>query len=340
MSVPIDLSDNTNRWGAPPAASAALRDAAAQPMRYPEMYADTLKAAIAAHHGTTPERVSTGAGSDGVLGAAIRALTRAGDTVVSAEPTFAIPALLAEAHGTHVVAVARDVAYGVRPAALVGAGARLIYLCTPNNPTGTATPRARIATLARSTDAVVLIDEAYADFAEEDYASLALERDNVLVVRTMSKAFGLAGARVGYAIGSPALIARLERTRGPYAVSAGGAAAATAALREDLGWVRDRARHAIAARQRLSAELRSRGLEPAPSSANFVFVAMARATVVADAMRSEGVLVRTFTGLPPVSPALARAGGDALRITVGPESEMERALDALDNAMRAVTLCA
>jgi histidinol-phosphate aminotransferase len=275
-----------------------------------------------------------------VLSAAIRALTRAGDTVACAEPTFSIPALLARAHGARVATVAVDADYAVSPAALAATRARLIYLCTPNNPTGTATAGARIAALARSTEAVVLIDEAYADFAEEDNTALALERDNVLVVRTMSKAFGLAGVRVGYAIGSPALIARLERARGPYAVSAGGAAAATAALREDLAWVRERARYAVTARQRLSADLRSRGLEPAPSSANFVFVPMARAAAVAEAMQSRAVLVRAFTTLPRVSPALARTDGDALRITVGPENEMARALDALDNAMRAVTACA
>jgi histidinol-phosphate/aromatic aminotransferase/cobyric acid decarboxylase-like protein len=149
----------------------------------------------------------------------------------------------------------------------------------------------------------------------------------------MSKAFGLAGLRVGYAIGVPALVAEVEKSRGPYKVNALAERAALAALTEDMAWVRKHVAAAIDSRARLTAALQEMGLEPIDSQSNFVLVPLAQASTVTTRMRALGVAVRPFQGLPAVSPALRTSGGDALRISVGPWSAMETALDALRTAL-------
>jgi histidinol-phosphate/aromatic aminotransferase/cobyric acid decarboxylase-like protein len=171
----------------------------------------------------------------------------------------------------------------------------------------------------------VILDEAYAEFSGSSCLDLASASDRVLVVRTMSKAFGLAGLRVGYAAGAPALVAEVEKSRGPYKVSTVAERAAVAALGHDQEWVAERVVDARASRERLTTSLRALGLAPLHSQANFVFVPIADAPGVARRMRERGVAVRAFQELPLV--------GDALRITAGPEPMMEQALTALAEAL-------
>ncbi|HEX5830151.1 MAG TPA: aminotransferase class I/II-fold pyridoxal phosphate-dependent enzyme, partial [Gemmatimonadaceae bacterium] len=149
--------------------------------------------------------------------------------------------------------------------------------------------------------------------------------DRLLVVRTMSKAFGLAGLRVGYAAGAPALVAEVEKSRGPYKVNALAERAALAALREDLPWVRARIAEAVTNRERLADGLRAIGLAPLPSNANFVLVPVTDAAALAQRLRDAGVAVRPFSALPTI--------GDALRISVGPWEMMEECLHLLDAAL-------
>jgi histidinol-phosphate/aromatic aminotransferase/cobyric acid decarboxylase-like protein len=152
--------------------------------------------------------------------------------------------------------------------------------------------------------------------------------DRVLVVRTMSKAFGLAGLRVGYAVGTPALVAEVEKSRGPYKVSIAGECAAVAALTQDRAWVSDRVAEARVARSRLAESLRALRLNPLPSQANFLLVPVPRAIALARRLRELGVAARAFEALPAV--------GDALRITVGPAPMMDRLLAALEDALACV----
>ena len=337
----IDLSDNTNRWGVAPCVAASLRNLDPLTLtRYPSLYGDRLKSAIAARLGIDASNVVTGAGSDGVLEPAIRAFAQPGGRMVLADPTFVMAAPFGRMNGLTPVPVPLLDSYDIDSAAMVASDGCVTYLCAPNNPTGTGISRTSLEEVVAGAPGLVIIDEAYAEFAAGDAIALALESERVLVVRTFSKAFGLAGLRVGYGIGAPALVQAVEKARGPYTVNAVAERAALAVLEQDDGWVADRVRDAIAARTWLAQELRALGLQPAPSEANFVFVPVDGAPEIAAHMAADGIRVRVIERLPVLAPA-GRAHGaaatattpptpaSALRITVGPDHEMRAAIDSL-----------
>jgi histidinol-phosphate aminotransferase len=327
----IDLSDNTNAWGVAPAVDEAIREASLATLtRYPNLYAASLKEALGEYLGVSAKRVVTGCGSDDVLDSAIRAFAEPGDTIASPDPSFAMIPIFARMNGLVPVSVPLTSSYDIDPDAMLATGARIVYLCSPNNPTGTSLARSAIERVVENARGIVIIDEAYAEFANVDLSPLALESDRVLVTRTMSKAFGLAGLRVGYATGAPTLVAEVEKSRGPYKVSAIAERAALAALGPGLDWARDRVAEALVVRQRLTMELAQRGLAPLHSEANFVLVPVANANARARRMRSLGVAVRPFEGLPLISDALRSSGGSALRISVGPWEMVSAVLAALD----------
>jgi histidinol-phosphate aminotransferase len=327
----VDLSDNTNTWGVPPAAERELRDAALSSMtRYPNLSAASLKEALAGYLGTKPLNIVTGCGSDDVLDSAIRAFAEPGDRIAYPDPSFAMIPIFARLNGLSPVPVPLTESLDVDADAMLATDARIIYLCSPNNPTGGSLSRAAIARIVAEAPGVVILDEAYAEFAAADNRDLLATSERVLVTRTMSKAFGLAGLRVGYAAGAAALVAAVEKSRGPYKVSAIAERMALAALGEGLPWVRDHVLEAVANREQLREELHGRGLAPLPSDANFVLVPTAGAGARARAMRARGVAVRPFENLPGVARALRDTGGSALRISVGPWPMMQAMLDALD----------
>lgn len=324
----IDLSDNTTRFGVPPAAARALAAHADLAPRYPSPQADALRAALAGYAGVPAECVVTGCGSDDVLDCAFRAFGAPGDRVAYAAPTFSMIPLLAEANRLRPAPapVADDGAPDAD--ALLGANARLVYLCSPNNPTGGALPPGaleRVLAGAAASGALVVLDRAYAEFEARGLAPRAAVREGVLEVRTLSKAFGLAGLRVGYGIADPATVRALERVRGPYKVGSVAERAAVAALTEDLDWVARTASAAAEARDGLARALRGLGLAPLPSAANFVLVPVPDAVAVAAALARRGVRVRPFARLERT--------GDAVRITAGPAGEMAALLAALPEAL-------
>ena len=322
----IDLSDNTNLWGAPPAATCALRDLADGGFtRYPSAYADELKHAIAGYSGVDASRIVTGCGSDDILDSAIRAFAEPGDRLALCAPTFAMIPIFARLNGVETVTIPMTPAWDIDAEALARTEARIIYVCSPNNPTGTAASRVALEHLLANTSGVIILDEAYAEFADEDHLDLVARSDRVLVVRTMSKAFGLAGLRVGYAVGAAPVVSEVEKSRGPYKVSIAAERAAVAALTQDRAWVTERVADARLARARLAESLRALGLSPLPSQANFVLVPVRRSTPIARRLRELGVAVRAFEALPVV--------GDALRITAGPAPMMERLAVALEEAL-------
>ncbi|MGH7475952.1 MAG: histidinol dehydrogenase [Longimicrobiales bacterium] len=325
----VDLSDNTNLWGPPPAALRALQTLGAEAVsRYPGVYADRLRTALAARLGLSTEQITTGCGSDDVLDSALRALLEPGEALAFAEPTFPLVPSLARMNGLRPVAVPLQAEGGLPVEPLLASRARGVYLCRPNNPTGTLFPAAAVARLAAGLarrGGLLFLDEAYVGFGDEGLAQLASQAENVLLFRTLSKAYGLAGLRVGFAVGSAALIAEVQKSRGPYKVSGAGEAAAVAALEQDSAWLTARAAEAGQNRDRLARELAARGRRTWASAANFLLLEVPEgACALAARLGARGVQVRAFPALP--------VAGDAIRVTVGPWRLMREFLDALDDA--------
>ena len=321
----VELGDNTNQWGAPPAALAVLAGRA-HVSGYPDMYADALKRTVAKLAGVAPECVVTGNGSDDIIDCAIRAFASPGERIALPDPTFVMVPIFARINSVVPVPVPLAAHYEMDADALLATGARIIYLCSPNNPTGTATPYEAIRKVIAHAPGLVILDEAYVEFAGvPGLLSEAPSLERVLVCRTMSKAFGLAGLRVGYATASRQIVEAVEKSRGPFKVNALGERAAVASLTSDRAWVAERANEAVCNRDRLVAKLRDLSLDPLPSAANFLLVPTPRAVEIAAHLRSRSISIRAFVNLPVV--------GTAFRITAGPWPLMERALDAIAEAL-------
>jgi histidinol-phosphate aminotransferase len=338
----IDVSDNVNLWGMPPAALRALTTTAIAANRYPSVYAEPLRDAVLRYLGLSNGSgidVVAACGSDDVLDATMRAFGEPGDEIVFAAPTFAMIPVLAQLNGLVPIAVPMTGEYEVDPQQLVDRRAKITYLCTPNNPTSTALSRAAVEYVVHHAAGLVVIDEAYVEFAPESFVALVATSDRLVVTRTFSKAFGLAGLRVGYGIGSAEVLEPIVRARGPYKVNALAEAAAVAALGDGpdgIGWVAEHAALVVANRERFTVRHHALRLSPAPAAGNFVFVPVARAQAVADGMRRRDVLVRALSDLPQDVPALAAAGGQGLRIGIGPWATMERVLEALEETLACV----
>jgi len=325
--VALDLSDNTNRWGAHPDAIAVLRGADDELLtRYPDVYARDLRAAIQRRYGVPADAIATGCGSDDVLDSAFRAAGPEGGVVAYPGPTFSMVDPFARMNGRLGVEVPWSRALA-DPQSLLERDPVVVYVCRPNNPTGASAPRAWLDALLRAAGPkgpLVVLDEAYADFAGESLIGEAPAQPRLLVVRTLSKAYGMAGFRVGFAVGSPEVAREVEKSRGPYKVSKIAEKAAVAALEDRDGWAARTTAESIANRGRLFEALRERGLAPLPSTANFIFVPVPAGSAQPwnQALRARGVAVRPFPACLEV--------GDGLRVSVGPWEMMERFLAALD----------
>ena len=329
--VDVDLSDNTNLWGTHPAALRRIQNASAEDLaRYPELYADSLRDAVAQRFGVDPEAVTTGAGSDDVLDSAYRAAWGPGTGVSYPAPTFSMVGTFATMNGLEARPVDWDEAL-TDPARLLQGSPALVYICRPNNPTGALAPREWVEAVLDEggpEGPLVIVDEAYADFAGDSLIGMAPTHPRLLVARTLSKAYGLAGLRCGFAVGRPDVILEIDKSRGPYKVSRLAIEAAAAAVRDEEGWMRQTVAEAISARHRLVRELGLRGLTPLESHTNFVLMPApsGSAGADADALRASGVGVRPFRDVPGL--------GDALRVTVGPLGMTARFLAALDERLR------
>lgn len=321
----IDLSDNTNLFGVPPSVERLL--AATPPnliTRYPSVFASQLKELLANKHGVAPENIATGCGSDDVIDSTLRAFCEPGDAVAYCKPTFGVVETFARMNAARPVEVLAASDFGIDVDGLVEAGARVTYVCTPNNPTGTVTPSRDIDQLDRDLAGLLLLDEAYADFGDADYARFAVASARTVSLRTMSKASGLAGLRVGYAIGPAAVIHEIEKSRGPYKVSALAEAAACGTLSADRQWVDGVVARTRENRTRLAAQLAAMGLTIWPSAANFILIKLPAGRTAAEAnteFRARGVAVRPFPEVPHA--------GECIRVTIGPWPMMEQFMNAL-----------
>jgi histidinol-phosphate aminotransferase len=330
----IRLDSNENPNGPCPAALDAVRGAFGEACRYPRNGPVELVKAIAAHHGVAPDNVVLGSGSGEILRMAAFAFTNAGRPLVQGSPTFEAPARDAELIGSRVVAVPVDAELRLDLAGMAAkaSGAGLVFLCNPNNPTSTVHGSAAVAgfvgrVLKESPVTYVLVDEAYHHFVDDPgYRTalpLALENPQVIVSRTFSKVYGMAGLRVGYAIARPDTIRALARFRIANNVNVLAAAAAVASLPEEAHVVRQAALNREAREFTIRA-LAGAGYKVAASAANFVMVDIRRdAKAFQDACRQRGLLVgRPFPPLATHS-----------RITIGTLDEMRRALEIVKSVL-------
>lgn len=322
----IKLSANENPLGTSPAALAALARAA-PPSRYPDPDSTALRGAIGEHNGIDPARIVCGTGSDELLNLAAQAFAGPCDEVLFPRYSFAVYDIAARRCGATPVE-APDADFGADVDALlacVSERTRVVFLANPNNPTGSFLPREAVARLHAGLPREVLfvLDQAYAEYLApgEDDGGLALAGgyENVLVTRTFSKIYGLAGERIGWATGAPDLVAQLNRIRGPFNVTSHGQAAALAALGDQDFVARSRA-HNSGERERFAAALAAlgnHGIRPLPSKGNFV-LALFEGSFTAEAALEElanaGYAVRHLPGqgLP-----------EGLRITIGTAEQMD-----------------
>jgi histidinol-phosphate aminotransferase len=329
------LGANENGFGPSPRAIAAMARAAGEVWKYGDPDSHDLRHALARHHGTAPENIMLGEGIDGLLGLLVRLMVAPGQGVVTSDgayPTF-------NYHVAGFGGVLHKVPYrddAEDPAALTRAahetGARLVYLANPDNPMGSWHPGARITAMLDDLPAssLLVLDEAYAEFAPDDaIPQIDPEDARVIRFRTFSKAYAMAGARVGYAIGPAELIAGFDRIRNHFGINRIAQIGALAAL-QDRDWLAHIMTEVAAARARIGAIARENGLTPLPSATNFVAIdchrdgAFARRLLAA--LADEGIFAR----MPGVAPM-----DRCIRVSCGPEAELAAFADALPRALRA-----
>jgi len=329
----VKLNTNESPYGPTPRALAAMAAAATEDLRlYPDPEAKALRQAIAAHHGLRPEQVFVGNGSDEVLALVFLALLSHGAPVLFPDVSYSFYPAYCRLYGIASRTVPVNEAFEIDVADYGGPCGGVI-LPNPNAPTGIALPLPQIERLlALQPDRAVVIDEAYVDFGAQSAAGLVARHPNLLVVQTLSKSRGLAGLRVGYALGAAELIGGLMRVKdsfNSYPLDRLALAGALASFEDDAHFRSTCARIARS-RAQLSAGLQALGFEVLPSSANFVFARHPHcdAEQLAQALREQAILVRHFP-LPRIE--------QFLRISVGTDDQCAQVVAALGYSISSMT---
>jgi histidinol-phosphate aminotransferase len=332
----VELGANENAFGCSPRVLQAITEVLPQLHRYPDPLGGDLKAALADHHGIDPAALLLGNGSHELLMQLAQVFAGPGADVLASQYGFAVYAIAAQAAGARFVAAAALPDDAAMPRghdldamrAAITPATRLVYLCNPNNPTGTSVGREALQRFIADLPAQVLVvvDEAYQEYVDDPHFGsvlpLVATQPQLVVARTFSKAHGLAGLRVGYLVAHPQLVAVLERVRESFNVSLPALAAAEAAL-DDPAHVEQVRTETGRERAWLAGELQARGAGVFPSQTNFLLVRFGIDAEATEArLLNAGVVVRPMAGY-----GLA----DCLRITVGRRAENLRLLAVLDS---------
>ncbi len=330
------LGANESVFGPSPAAVAAMREAAANAWAYGDPEQHALKAAIAAHLGIEAENITVGEGIDGLFGHLVHLATAPGDAVLTSAGAYPTFGYHVAGHGAalHTVPYKDDredidalleQAHRLRP--------KLLYFANPDNPTGSWHDASAVERLMREVprETILVLDEAYSDLAPADaLPPIDKLQPNCLRFRTFSKAYGMAGVRVGYAVGVADSIRQFDKVRNHFGVSRIAQAGASAAL-GDGAFLRDALRQIRAAREALAAIARDAGLQPLPSATNFVAIDCGRdgayAKAVMDGIIGRGVFIRK-----PTAPGLDRL----IRVTVGRPADLALFAEALRETLRSL----
>ena len=325
----IKLNTNENPYPPSPAVAEALRRFDTERLRrYPDPTADALRDAVAERWGVKRENVICGNGSDDLLTMVFRAFTSPELPVAVLDPSYSLYPVLAAMQEAPVIRIPLAAGGFELEADLVQAakGANLAMLTRPNAPTGNSLDRATVERFCRDFDGVVVIDEAYADFAADDCMEFAAKFDNVLVMRTFSKSYSLAGVRLGYAVGAKELTDGLMKLKDSYNLDMLTQAVGLAAF-NDRPTLAKHVAMIRATRARLAGELEKLGFAVVPSQSNFLFVSPpdGDAARIFSELRQAAVIVRYFPG---------ETTGKYIRITIGTDEETDRLLEVLRRICR------
>lgn len=318
----LRLDANTNLLGVNPAVERVLAKCDADWNQYPTPFSSELQRALARRHGVSPDQIVVGNGSDELFDLLARAFLNPGDTVAIASPTFVMYAFFGRVNHARVVEVPLRDGFQPDVAGLLAARAKLTFLSTPNNPTGNLYERDRIERLLKGSRGLVIVDEAYAEFGGTSWLPDLKRFPNAVVTRTFSKAYGLAGLRVGWGAASKAVAGLIHRVKPPFTVNLLSERIALAAI-ERTEFVEQSVLRTTVQRRDLEHRLKARGLATLPSDANFVTVHTGRPPGEwARALARRGILVRDLSDF--------RGLEGCVRITVGTAAHHSRLFKAID----------
>jgi histidinol-phosphate aminotransferase len=315
------LNTNENPYPPSPRVAEAIAQGLDGRLRlYPDPVGTAFRRVAARLHGVEPEMILAGNGSDDLLTILTRAFVGPGDVAVSPTPSYILYRTLIELQDARAVEIPFEADWSLDPGRFAHTGAKLAFLANPNSPSGTALSAEQVGALARELPCPLVVDEAYVDFAEGDCTGLVAEHSNVVVLRTLSKGYSLAGLRLGYLIARPEVVAGLIKVKDSYNCDTLSLLGGAAAL-EDRAHQDETRGRILATRRRLTEAMRALGYRVPESQANFVWcTGGSPASATYEALKARGILVR-----------LMRYPGqdDGLRITVGTDEQVDRLLQAL-----------
>jgi histidinol-phosphate aminotransferase len=317
----IKLNTNENPYTPSPRVAAAISAALdGRLRRYPDPVSTAFREAAARLHGVEPSMILVGNGSDDLLTIITRAFAGPGDTVVYPTPSYILYQTLAELQDARPVEIPFGPDWTLDPVHFGQPDARLAFLANPNSPSGTCLPPAEVARLAEAMPCPLVVDEAYADFAESSCVELVGDHPNVIVTRSFSKGYSLAGLRLGYLIAGPSIVAGLAKVKDSYNCDTLSQLGGLAAL-EDREYLAETRRKVLETRRRLTAAMRGFGYSVPESAANFVWCEGGPpAREVYEELKRRKILVRLMS---------YPGRRDGLRITVGTNTEVDRLLEEL-----------
>ncbi|MDD4665618.1 MAG: histidinol-phosphate transaminase [Clostridia bacterium] len=330
----LKLSANESLWGPSPLVTDILQKSVTKLNFYPDGIAQELKKALSSSWNLPAENFCLGNGTDELIFMLATAFLNPGEEVVIPTPTFSSYASSVTIVGGKVTLVPqKDLTFNLKEIArFIHPGVKIVFLCNPNNPTGTFFSHAELELFLKKVPpkTLVVLDEAYGHYATDDRfprsRELLKKYSNLIILRTFSKVYSLASLRVGYAVAAPQVIKELEKIRQPYNVNTIAQMAATAAL-QDEKYLQKVIKETVREREWLTQELRQKGLTVLPSQSNFLLVRINNASLVSEKLLQEGILVRNTTsfGLP-----------DWLRITLAPHQYMEQFVQYLEKILLTV----
>ncbi len=320
------MNDNANLFGVNPAVEQVAEEFDFSRLwAYPSENSDLLRARIAAEHGVSPEEVIVGNGSDEILDIVSKCFLNPGDAMCSPSPTFGMYRYYARLNMGRISEKLLHRDFSLNAGPLLEERAKLTAICQPNNPTANLFDQRAVRKILKDADGMVLLDEAYADFAGSNMLPDALNAPRTIDVRTFSKAYGMAGLRVGFAISRKEAIDELRRFRTPFGVNSFSEAVAVKAL-EDGSWVRDVVTKVRSAAAYLKPRLEEMGFKVYPSACNFLLCkSPVQSAALVAALRNDGIAIRDCGMFPLLE--------DHVRISMAPRPMLDALLEKLEKQM-------